>query len=170
MTAPFLSLKEREEFAEKMDSEARIRFEQILRGYKYDLTANLRGSFAPHDFVEIIHKAGSMFARELAQLAGPSGLSYIDVNSAWEKVVTDFFRSRYWGFSVVASHQGPTADHFGLPPEQLEVHEREKIENDGNLKKAMPYLRQFIIGLIIWKIVVIYLAQQGCFDWGILRR
>jgi len=167
VSAPFLSLEKREELRERMSPEAKARFDQIIHSYKLDLTANLRGTFAVNDFVEIINRAGSMFAHELE--ATPE-LSFADIESAWTKVVTDFFRSRYWGFTLLEHGALMGKTYFGLNHEHLEAHEREKIESDGNLKKAMPYLRQFVIGLIIWKILVIYFAQQGCFDWGILRR
>lgn len=156
---PFLTDSERVEVRSYLSDEGIKAFEEILKSYKVDLGTNTQGYFSQDDQRKIWRKAGELLKERLE--AGANNGDRSAVHLAWQKIVEDFYLNKYWGYHF---HSGvaPKIDWEEADLEQFEI---EKKRTRAIEKEAKPYIIRFFIGLVIWKMVILYLAQNGFFDW-----
>lgn len=156
---PFLTQNERDEIKAHLTKEGLQAFKEILKSYKVDLNTNIHGYFSQEDLPLIWGMAGGKLKSQLLSASQASGYSF--VSGSWQKIVEDFYLNKYWEFKL---HHGdePKMDWEDKYLEDFEV---EAKKSKAIIKEARPYILRFFIGLVIWKMVILYLAQNGFFDW-----
>ncbi len=156
---PFLTTSERDELKARFSDSAREAFDEIIKSYKIDLSTNTQGYFSQEDQSCIWREAGEKFRARLLQSSGE--IQRPDVLEAWQKTVEDFYHNEFWGYKT---HLG-SAPKFDWEEKDLEAVEIEEKKLNAILKEARPYIIRFFVGLVIWKMVILFLAQNGFFDW-----
>lgn len=156
---PFLTDAEREEVKSYLNDEGIEAFGEILKSYKIDLGTNTQGYFSQDDQRQIWRKAGELLLERLE--TGANKGDRAAVHLAWQKIVEDFYLNKYWGFGF---HSG-SAPKVEWEDQDLESFEIEQKRTRAIEKEAKPYLIRFFVGLVLWKMLILYLAQIGFFDW-----
>ncbi len=156
---PFLTTSERNELKARFSQSGREAFDEIIKSYKIDLSTNAQGYFSQEDQARIWREAGEKLRSQLLQ--STEEITRPAVQGAWQKVVEDFYHNQFWGYKT---HAGSTPK-FDWEEKDLEETEIEEKKLNAILKEARPYIIRFFIGLVIWKMVILFLAQNGFFDW-----
>lgn len=156
---PFLTTDERNELKPRLTPEGLEAFHEIIKNYKIDLNTNAQGHFSQETQAQIWQIAGEKLKAQLLASKDISGRAA--VQGAWQKIVEDFYHSQFWGFKA----ESGVASKIDWEEKNLEDYEIEEKKSNAILKEARPYIIRFFVGLVIWKMVILFLAQNGAFDW-----
>lgn len=156
---PFLTVAEREEIQTHLKPDGVEAFGEILKNYKTDLGASAQGHFSQEDQPKIWHKAGAILKQRLIADAGAADRPAVQYT--WQKIVEDFYLNNYWGFKLLSG----LSPKFEWDDQDLEEKEISEKKTNAIMREAKPYIIRFFVGLVIWKMVILFLAQNGFFDW-----
>jgi hypothetical protein len=124
---------------------------EILLTAPSDFTVNLEGTFSKKDLESIINRAHSQLFQELKN---HSVNSDSELASVWNKIVTDFYTNKYWGYSL------QTTPNIVAP-------------SDTSTSQLTSYLRVFLIPTLFLKGALLYFGlnyssypEEG-YGWGL---
>lgn len=123
-------------------------FDNVMKQYKTDLAANTNLQWSEEEWKKAFHWVGEKWF-DLSQSSS--------LREAWQKTSEEFHRHYCKGIQACDTPTNPLKNP--LFQEDFEVILAEKLKRD---KKGTRMIVQVFIGLVMWKILIIFIFQQTC--------